>query len=238
MVFRMVRQKRAQDAAAYSTQFLKTVLDSVSDAISIIDVKDFRIIGANKAFLTLYNLPEKEALGRKCYELTHRRDTPCEGPADICPFVQMLETREHSAVEHVHYDLKGAKMFVEVIAYPIFNDEGKITQAVHLGRNITERKNMEDRLHRRIEELQAVNNMFHKQLSVASETKSACASLATSIGELSHETENLVKKVRSQDMKDLAVLVQGFVALHDEVSKLASQAEALVSRMSPPRAER
>lgn len=222
----------------YSGQFFKTILDSVSESISVIDVNDFSIIGANRAFLKQYGLTDTQVSGRKCYELTHRRNTPCTAPADICPIDNMMASGEHSVEEHIHYNEKGDMIFVEVYAYPILDDKGKIIQAVHLCRDITERKNMEGQLHGKILELQGLNNIFRKHLAVRSETELAYVSLTTSISQLSGEINNLLKKAQSQDMANQATLVMGLIGLADEIGKLVGQAEAMVSKINLPPAER
>ena len=233
----VIRHKQAKESTTHSEQFLRTVLDSVTEAISIIDINDFRIVGANIAFLKQYGLTEAQAIGRKCYELTHRRNTPCEAP-EVCPLHDVVKTRQHSVEEHIHYDEKGNEIYVEVCAYPILDDKGEVIQAVHLCRNITERKHAEDQLQRRIQELQALNNMFQKSLSVSSDTELAYISVANGISQLSREINNFSKKAQSQDINSQAALAAGIVGLADEISKLASQAEAVVSNINLPPAER
>ncbi|MBI2830473.1 MAG: PAS domain S-box protein, partial [Chloroflexi bacterium] len=80
-----MEHEQVPDNVTYSNEFLRAILDSVTDSISIIDVKDYGIVGTNRAFLKQYGLTGKEAIGRKCYELTHHRRTPCVAPFDICP---------------------------------------------------------------------------------------------------------------------------------------------------------
>jgi diguanylate cyclase (GGDEF)-like protein/PAS domain S-box-containing protein len=129
-----------------SYEFSQTVLNSMNDPISIIDVNTHRIIGINSAFLRDFGFREEEVVGKTCHEVTHRRSEPCKAPHDICPLVETMSTGGHASVEHVHFDHNGKKTHFEVITSPIKNEEGKIIQAVHVTRDITERKQAEEQI--------------------------------------------------------------------------------------------
>lgn len=133
--------------------FLETVINSIDEAISIIDIKDYSIIGVNRKFLKDLELDEKDVLGRPCYEITHRKGHPCLPPDDLCPINDAKETGRHTVVEHIHYRGDGSKIFVEVSASPIKDRKGRVIQVVHIARDITERKRAEEELRRSHEEL-------------------------------------------------------------------------------------
>ena len=63
------------------------MLGSMKDAISIIDVNNFRIIDVNSVFLKNYGMKKEEVIGKTCYEITHKRTQPCIPPDDICPLM-------------------------------------------------------------------------------------------------------------------------------------------------------
>lgn len=133
--------------------FLETVINSIDEAISIIDIRDYSIIGVNRRFLKDLGLEEKEVIGRHCYEVTHRRGHPCTIPDDLCPIDDAKETGRHSVVEHIHYRSDGTKINVEVSASPIKDKKGRVIQVVHIARDITERKKAEEELRKSHEEL-------------------------------------------------------------------------------------
>jgi diguanylate cyclase (GGDEF)-like protein/PAS domain S-box-containing protein len=129
-----------------SHDFVKTVLDSMSDPISIIDPGDFTITGANTVFLREFKLSKDEVIGRKCYEVTHHRAEPCGLPSERCPLAETLSTGHHAAAEHVHLDAESEFLYEEVLTSPIRDETGKIIQVVHISRNITERKRAEAKI--------------------------------------------------------------------------------------------
>ncbi|MCK9419026.1 MAG: PAS domain S-box protein [Nitrospirae bacterium] len=127
-----------------SQSFLKTVLDSLNDAVMTIDTKDFKILLANKPFLRGLGVQEEEVIGRTCYEVTHHRRDVCTPPDDACPLVETVKTGTHCTEEHIHYTKEGKKIYVEVSASPIKDNDGAIVQVVHVARDVSEKRRAEE----------------------------------------------------------------------------------------------
>jgi PAS domain S-box-containing protein len=128
------------------SDFNRTVLDSIADPISIIDVETFQIVDANQAFIKESNLPEGQIIARTCHEVIYDRSSPCVTPFDSCPLMETLSRNHHARAEHIHWTLQGEKRHVEVLTSPIRDENGKIIQAVHIQRDITARKQSEEDL--------------------------------------------------------------------------------------------
>jgi len=139
-------RKRAEEAIKRSYEFSKTILNSMNDTVSIINVHDYSIVGVNNAFLKLLGVAEEEVIGKTCYAITHYRSEPCIPPDDICPLLDTVTSGEHSVAEHVHYCADGEKIYVDVSTSPIKDEEGRVIQVVHVVRDITERKQREEKL--------------------------------------------------------------------------------------------
>lgn len=139
----LVSRAKMEDA----NKFMRTILDSMSDSISIIEVDTRRILAVNSVFLNEVRMREEDVIGRRCFEVTHSRNDVCEPPDDLCPLDEVLKTRTHKMVEHVHYDKDNMPYYVEVTVHPIMDNTGKIIQIVHATRDITERKQIENRYH-------------------------------------------------------------------------------------------
>jgi diguanylate cyclase (GGDEF)-like protein/PAS domain S-box-containing protein len=139
-------RKRAEAALKLETEFSRTVMETISDAVSIVDVNNYRVLGFNAAFLEKIGLSEAEVLGRPCYELTHRGTQPCAPPDDDCPLSETVRTGKPAAAEHGHWLGNGEKAFAEVSTAPIFDENGQVLKVVHISRDITERKRMEESL--------------------------------------------------------------------------------------------
>jgi len=129
-----------------ATEFARTVLDSVNDAIAIIDTGDFRVLGCNAAFLDQVRLSEAEVVGKRCFELTHGRCDPCRSPGEPCPLLETVATGKHAAADHLHVLGGKRKIVVEISTSPIFDDQGQVARVVHVTRDISERKLIETML--------------------------------------------------------------------------------------------
>ncbi|MFC1812747.1 sigma 54-interacting transcriptional regulator, partial [Thermodesulfobacteriota bacterium] len=126
---------------AYDEQFLSRVFDSVSDPFAIYDL-NFRIVRANQALLTLFNLSAEQVVGRYCYELFYNRKTMCEG----CHVKTVFENGESRMLEKRIPMPDGRERIFEVQSYPIKDEKGITIQAVEHARDITERKSLEAQL--------------------------------------------------------------------------------------------
>jgi PAS domain S-box-containing protein len=136
----VTERKKAEDDLKFSKQFSESVINSVGEVLLVIDVNDFRIVDANAAALKQTGCNKVELTGKTCYAMTHHKSVPCQPPNDICPVHEMIETGKPVRVEHKHFDKDNNELLVEVSVYPIRNVEGKIIQATHISRSITETK--------------------------------------------------------------------------------------------------
>ncbi len=152
----ITERKKSGEAIRQSSEFAKTILDSITDSVSIINTDDFRIIGANRKFLEDFGKDESDIIGRTCFEVTHNRDCPCLPPDDPCPITETLKTGKYSIAEHIHYDKDGGKIFAEVSASPIRDNYGNVKQIVHVSRNVTERRAMEEEIRKSEEFLKTI----------------------------------------------------------------------------------
>ena len=116
-------------------QFLQNVLDSLSHPFYVINVEDFTIKIANAA--AKFGQLSKDSI---CYKLTHHTDQPCNSDECICPITEVQKTKQSVMVEHIHYDLLGNAVNIEVHGYPIFDESDNVKQMAVYTIDITERK--------------------------------------------------------------------------------------------------
>ena len=133
------RAEKAEEMSRRDREFTETVLNGMHDAISVIDVRDFRIVDVNAAFLSEVGLTREKVIGKTCHEVTHRSYVPCSGPGDTCPLHAAVESGKYASYEHVHYGPDGRRIDVEVSTSPITDDSGRVVRVIHVARNITER---------------------------------------------------------------------------------------------------
>ena len=143
-------RKRAEEALRESEARYRTLFNSISDSILLINLDDFTIIDANPAALKQVKMEEGEVVGKTCYEVTHLCSSPCKPPDHVCPIREMMETAGRSiTLEHTHYGRDGNPFYIEVSASPVKDAEGRILHVVHIARDITERKRAERKIEER-----------------------------------------------------------------------------------------
>jgi len=139
-------RKEAEDLLKKSKEFAETVLNNLDDTISIIDVKDFRILDVNKVFLEKYVVKKEDVIGKLCYEIIHKSAKRCSPPDDICPLLETLNTGKINTIEHIHYMGYGEKRYVTVSTSPIKDESGRVINVIHVVRDITQSKRVEESL--------------------------------------------------------------------------------------------
>lgn len=72
--------------------FHENILDAIEDHIIVLEVPSLEIRYANRAFLKSHGLTMEAAKGRHCYEVTHRRQEPCDLGNEACPVREAMRT--------------------------------------------------------------------------------------------------------------------------------------------------
>ncbi|MEW6286633.1 MAG: histidine kinase N-terminal 7TM domain-containing protein [Chloroflexota bacterium] len=137
------RDQRQRDEASAALQkqkdYLQSVVDGIQSPFYVVDVKDYRIRLANRAARELGLMEERVT----CYALTHHRSEPCGGDEHPCPLQRVRIERQPYATEHIHFRPDGSTYYAEVRGYPLFDENGEVTQMVEYSVDITERKRAE-----------------------------------------------------------------------------------------------
>jgi len=108
------------------------LLNSVSDGIYAIDM-DFRIIFFNKAAEHITGVTEKEAIGKKCYDVF--RSNMC---LKNCPIKEALEKKETIKKNGYIIDSSGNKVFISVSNVLIKNLSNEIVSVAQIFRDQSE----------------------------------------------------------------------------------------------------
>ncbi len=122
----------------------ETTFDAVTDLITI-RYKDYRIMRGNKAAFKRYGLKPDQVIGKKCFEVLHHKDQPCEG----CLVTETLLTKKPASGEKQSKYLNGT---FRHYTFPIYNEKREVVAVVDLAREITEEKRIET-------EKEVVNNI-------------------------------------------------------------------------------
>ncbi|TBR17865.1 PAS domain-containing protein [bacterium] len=129
-------------------ELLDRITDGLDEGIMLLD-KDYRVVWANKKIIDA--MPAgMNPVNRYCYELTHRAKEPCSEKEHFCPLSEAVKTQSVASAIHVHRGKSGDLAYVEVIVYPLKDTKGNVSEYIHISRDITQKKNMEDDLQNNI----------------------------------------------------------------------------------------
>ena len=141
-------RKQKEEAIIKAKESWERTFDSVPDLIAIID-KEYRIVQANKPMATRLGVSPEECVGLICYHAVHGSTKP----PSFCPHRQLIEDGLDHTTE-IHEPRLGGDFMVTVS--PLTGPDGKLAGSVHVARDITERKRMEENIRRSGERYHAI----------------------------------------------------------------------------------
>jgi PAS domain S-box-containing protein len=131
----ITERKRADAALRESEGKLNAIMQSVGVKMQMMD-KEFNIIWANQATKEAFG---DDIIGRKCYEVFHRREQPCQ--PFPCPTFQAMQDGTLHEYESETIDKYGKHAYHEGSATVALRDEKENPQAVvEVARDVTDRK--------------------------------------------------------------------------------------------------
>lgn len=195
----ITERKLEQDKLHKSQQMFETIVNGITDAVFLLST-EFKIVWANNISIEFFGLSTEEMLGKYCYNITHKQMKRCHTVEHECPIKDVLKTGNPKTCTHTHINKNGGLSFVEVTVFPIKDKYGEIIQFLHLQRDITERKRIEDES-KRIEDLKATTEMkLHFTSMVSHELRSPLGAIKEGInlvleglaGDVNNEQKDLL----------------------------------------------
>lgn len=140
-IFRdITERKRMEEQLSESEADWEDTFNTITDMITIHD-REMNIVRANESAKLLLGLPDLLVNDKiKCYEKYHGSDCP----PDDCPSCKCIKTKEPVSIEVFEPKLD---KFLEIRAIPRFDREHNITGSIHIVRDITASKRLEEQLH-------------------------------------------------------------------------------------------
>jgi len=120
-------------------KFFNDMFNAVNDGISVLD-KDLNIIKTN-AYIEKLHFDKMPVVGKKCFDVYHGLNSFCSS----CPVKASFITKSNKhAITTI--DSKGQKLWFELHAYPIIDDNGEVQNVIEFCRDITHHKKTKDLL--------------------------------------------------------------------------------------------
>ncbi len=115
------------------------IFDTISTPIIILDPEQ-TIVHANKAVFDKSKLLIEEIIGKKCHSVFHKSSS---GSPLNCPCKKMFQTLQNETHE-MHVEMLGGIYLVSCT--PLFDNEGKLENIIHVATDITEKINYEKQI--------------------------------------------------------------------------------------------
>ncbi|OGP35462.1 MAG: hypothetical protein A2X88_07775 [Deltaproteobacteria bacterium GWC2_65_14] len=141
---------------------LSRALDSITDPLILYD-RDFRIVTANQAAVTIHQRDLDQWMGRHCYEVFYRRGSVCKG----CHVRDVFRSGEPRMREKDIRLPDGRLRHFEIRAYPVKDAEGTIVHVLEHGRDISERKTLETQVRTSEERYQTIVETAREGIFIA-----------------------------------------------------------------------
>lgn len=199
--------RRATDTALeLSDSFFKTVLNSISDAVLILDAVTMQVLAANTVFLAESHQREEDVLGKSCQSVAHGGTFAFMLTSGICPLLETVSQERTAVAEHVYREGGQPVRVFEISTSPVRDASGKVAQVVHVSRDVTARRRFEEevrglarRLAKSNEDLgQANEDMKHFAYIISHDMRAPLVSIKGFSVELRNSLRSLRQFLTSQ----------------------------------------
>lgn len=153
-------QLEAERSITKERDWCQKVIDSLPDRIMVLN-PDYTIHSVNRTFTKETGLREDEVVGRRCYEISHGIGSPCMGEGGDCPLRKVFDEGAACNVIHSHKGKDGEPTFEEIMATPIFDQNGKVVQIIEGIRDVTRKVVLEKELRESEEKLRQFLESAH-----------------------------------------------------------------------------
>jgi len=210
-------RKRAEEKLKQAAEEWISTFNSIKDLVWVQD-KNFKLVKVNKAFADTFKMEPEELIGKTCYEVVHGTKHPWPN----CPHKQAIETKK-SVTEEIFEPHLG--IHLQLSTSPVLNEEGEVTNVVHIAKDITERKRAEEALRKAHDELEMRVEERTAELAKANEELRSEITERKHVEKILRESEKLAAagrlaaRIAHEINNPLAAIKNSFLLIKDAIGQ-------------------
>ncbi len=155
-------RRRAEAEARRGKRYFEAIFDNLAAGVALID-SAYTIQRVNTAFARFYQSTAGALVGRKCYEVIHQHQTPCQLHGEVCPMVNCLALGTTTRVQHRHTDAEGRIRYQETTMTPLRDEEGTVVSFAAVFADFTEIKLAQEESEAKSRKLEQLNRDLEAQ---------------------------------------------------------------------------
>ncbi len=153
LILHINERRMAEQSTMNALAELEQIFETAADGMWLVDC-DFNVFRVNETFVHMANVNKEEAVGRKCYDVFG--GPMCHTPH--CSLNRIMSGEQRVEMEMEKYLKDGKETFCIVTATPFRDPDGKIIGIIEDFKDISERRQWEERLRESEAEKQAILN--------------------------------------------------------------------------------
>lgn len=147
----VTERRKMLELLEYERMLSRNVFNSISDALMLLDCERKTIIDVNRIFLERVHLKKEEVIGKRCDQVYSHFCPACVE----CHFDDVAQKGKIIVSTHIHQDPETkSSVYTEVTLSPLKDEKGRIIGVIHLAKDVTQRRRLEDSLRHYSERLE------------------------------------------------------------------------------------
>jgi len=197
---------------------MATILNGIQELILVITPNRV-IVNVNETFLKTMGYARDEVIGHKCYEVFQRSDFPCDKEEALCPLQKAIRNRRPSQQTRSRKGANGQLRHFEVTVYPIWEKDGKISKFIEISRDITKRKELEEEITQRLEQMVEERTRQLRETHDKLLHQDKMASLGKLSASVVHEINNPIAGIFNLTMLIKRVVKEGLINKEKDIEQ-------------------
>jgi len=134
-----------QETLEERERYYRSLIHSIHEDILVID-RDYVVTDINNQLMITTGTNRDEAIGRHCYEVTHKQAEPCDKTGIECLLPEVFEDGIARNYRHEHQH-NGSRKSVDILLSPLKDKDNKVTHVIEAMRDVSDLvQAMEDRV--------------------------------------------------------------------------------------------